>query len=215
MAKIGRNDRCPCGSGKKYKHCCYDKEASPFTPDDAWLEDPEWHKIRLTEAVAESGILDFGVEKYGDDFLTEALAEFTIWGEFEINDAHIESFFAPWVAFSWMPETDEPVLLGLDYLRENAARLDDYQQRFIWVACAQPFSFFVVTSVVAGKSIGLRDVFLERAFTVKEAKASKTLRRGDIIFAKVVPLDGEAILVGMGPIRIPPSEHTRLLDVRD
>lgn len=21
--KIGRNERCPCGSGKKYKHCCY------------------------------------------------------------------------------------------------------------------------------------------------------------------------------------------------
>ena len=22
MSKIGRNDRCPCGSGRKYKHCC-------------------------------------------------------------------------------------------------------------------------------------------------------------------------------------------------
>jgi hypothetical protein len=22
MTKIGRNERCPCGSGKKYKHCC-------------------------------------------------------------------------------------------------------------------------------------------------------------------------------------------------
>src|SRR5450755_2865557 len=22
MAKIGRNDACPCGSGKKYKRCC-------------------------------------------------------------------------------------------------------------------------------------------------------------------------------------------------
>jgi tetratricopeptide (TPR) repeat protein len=22
MAKVGRNDRCPCGSGKKYKQCC-------------------------------------------------------------------------------------------------------------------------------------------------------------------------------------------------
>lgn len=21
-AKVGRNDACPCGSGKKYKHCC-------------------------------------------------------------------------------------------------------------------------------------------------------------------------------------------------
>ena len=23
--KIGRNDPCPCGSGKKYKHCCMDR----------------------------------------------------------------------------------------------------------------------------------------------------------------------------------------------
>ncbi|MDE0695739.1 MAG: SEC-C metal-binding domain-containing protein [Boseongicola sp.] len=22
MAKIGRSERCPCGSGRKYKHCC-------------------------------------------------------------------------------------------------------------------------------------------------------------------------------------------------
>lgn len=25
MATPGRNDPCPCGSGKKYKHCCQDK----------------------------------------------------------------------------------------------------------------------------------------------------------------------------------------------
>ncbi|MBR2452989.1 MAG: SEC-C domain-containing protein, partial [Clostridia bacterium] len=24
--KVGRNDPCPCGSGKKYKHCCLGKE---------------------------------------------------------------------------------------------------------------------------------------------------------------------------------------------
>jgi len=24
--KIGANDPCPCGSGKKYKHCCRDKD---------------------------------------------------------------------------------------------------------------------------------------------------------------------------------------------
>ncbi|MBQ8807689.1 MAG: SEC-C domain-containing protein, partial [Clostridia bacterium] len=23
--KVGRNDPCPCGSGKKYKNCCMDK----------------------------------------------------------------------------------------------------------------------------------------------------------------------------------------------
>jgi uncharacterized protein YecA (UPF0149 family) len=24
-AKVGRNDPCPCGSGKKYKKCCLSK----------------------------------------------------------------------------------------------------------------------------------------------------------------------------------------------
>jgi uncharacterized protein len=24
--KVGRNDPCPCGSGKKYKNCCFQKE---------------------------------------------------------------------------------------------------------------------------------------------------------------------------------------------
>ena len=27
--KIGRNDKCPCGSGKKYKYCCLRKEDNP------------------------------------------------------------------------------------------------------------------------------------------------------------------------------------------
>lgn len=28
MIKVGRNDPCPCGSGKKYKHCCMLKDRS-------------------------------------------------------------------------------------------------------------------------------------------------------------------------------------------
>jgi tetratricopeptide (TPR) repeat protein len=33
VPKTGRNDPCPCGSGKKYKHCCLDKDrAAEFAP---------------------------------------------------------------------------------------------------------------------------------------------------------------------------------------
>jgi tetratricopeptide (TPR) repeat protein len=33
VPRIGRNDPCPCGSGKKYKHCCVDKDrAAEFAP---------------------------------------------------------------------------------------------------------------------------------------------------------------------------------------
>jgi hypothetical protein len=31
MEKIGNNDRCPCGSGKKYKKCCRDKKPRQHT----------------------------------------------------------------------------------------------------------------------------------------------------------------------------------------
>jgi tetratricopeptide (TPR) repeat protein len=36
MPKTGRNDACPCGSGKKYKHCCLDKDrAAQLVPPAA------------------------------------------------------------------------------------------------------------------------------------------------------------------------------------
>jgi hypothetical protein len=31
--KLSRNAPCPCGSGKKYKHCCFDK-GFEFIEDD-------------------------------------------------------------------------------------------------------------------------------------------------------------------------------------
>jgi hypothetical protein len=216
MTKIGRNNPCPCGSGKKHKHCC-GKEVDLGGPAAAVLQDPEWYKMRMAEAKAEYAIVAFAVEKYGDGALMEAIEEFCLWGDFEVDEVHIDPHFLPWVAFSWMPDTGEPVLrpLALDYLDEASEQLNEYEQRFVREACAQPFSFFVVNHAVQGKSLSVRDIFLDRTFTVREAKASRTLTRGDIIFARVVPLDGQAIFAGLAPIRIPPSEHVRLLDARD
>jgi hypothetical protein len=34
-SKVGRNDRCPCGSGKKYKNCCAGKAGRLTTA--GWL----------------------------------------------------------------------------------------------------------------------------------------------------------------------------------
>lgn len=37
--KVGRNDPCPCGSGKKYKKCCYDKDQREDSVAPIRLED--------------------------------------------------------------------------------------------------------------------------------------------------------------------------------
>src|ERR1700674_2951403 len=69
MAKIGRNDRCPCGSGQKYKRCCLPRDEAAdraaalaceaedrSTPDavlsaeDDGLADPSNGVLELIEA---------------------------------------------------------------------------------------------------------------------------------------------------------------------
>lgn len=47
MQKVGRNDPCPCGSGKKYKKCCEEKNKSKKF--DAKLISGGQEKIEMTE----------------------------------------------------------------------------------------------------------------------------------------------------------------------
>lgn len=57
MGKIGRNEQCHCGSGKKFKHCCLPKEQAgiaPTTPEAAF-------KISLISEI--EAIVQVAVEK--------------------------------------------------------------------------------------------------------------------------------------------------------
>jgi SEC-C motif len=44
--KLSRNAPCPCGSGKKHKHCCWGKGF-------AWVEDEQEHPVRDVPLSAE------------------------------------------------------------------------------------------------------------------------------------------------------------------
>jgi len=51
--KIGRNDPCPCGSGKKYKKCCIDKVSVPNPPDVSLPENPLEAPANMIELIKE------------------------------------------------------------------------------------------------------------------------------------------------------------------
>src|SRR6266496_5911257 len=40
--KIGRNDPCPCGSGKKYKKCCLGRTTEPHSPTGVEIVEPRF-----------------------------------------------------------------------------------------------------------------------------------------------------------------------------
>jgi hypothetical protein len=51
--KIGRNDPCPCGSGKKYKKCCGSEQETDFSlPEELRTGTPLDDYMRLVQAVA-------------------------------------------------------------------------------------------------------------------------------------------------------------------
>ena len=42
MSKTGRNDPCPCGSGKKFKKCCEEKgKTKGLNPERVSLQQPQ------------------------------------------------------------------------------------------------------------------------------------------------------------------------------
>ena len=47
--KVGRNDKCPCGSGKKYKQCCLPKEIERERPPKITIEKVERKSYKRTK----------------------------------------------------------------------------------------------------------------------------------------------------------------------
>jgi len=84
MAKIGRNQPCPCGSGKKYKHCCLPllQEGKPMAstpaPTTSFSLRAEVEKLQAAaenkeKIFFESGVFILFSDDKGDGWLLEVV----------------------------------------------------------------------------------------------------------------------------------------------
>lgn len=81
MAKIGRNEKCPCRSGKKFKHCCALKERSAppqMSPEQALkitlmsgVKEIQQDALDRKAKCRELGVFFFYSTKKGDAWLME------------------------------------------------------------------------------------------------------------------------------------------------
>src|SRR5690625_1398166 len=75
MGKIGRNDPCHCGSGKKYKRCCLEKDEQkqllasklPKQPIIQWMTYEEVDEMSTDEI--EEKLIEIGVPFDREEFL--------------------------------------------------------------------------------------------------------------------------------------------------
>jgi len=76
-------------------------------------------------------------------------------------------------------------------------------------------SVLAVEEVTVGRSLDLKDVLTGSRFHVLEQGASQTLRPADLIFTRIVTLDGVSLMFGAAPFVVPPRWHTHIIDWRE
>ena len=219
--KIGRNAPCPCGSGKKYKRCC-------MRAENFRVAGTAWRRMRRTEGRLVPALDYHAMEYYGPDAALDAWDEFTLWEDVPMVEEEpwpeVSTIFRDWFHYNWVPDNSEidgmdhlpEMPVAMHYLQRGAGRTaDKFTRRFVEEACSQEFSFFMVTAVERGRRMTIKDLLCKREFTVHERRGSQILRKGEIVYARVVTLDGESIMLGCAPYAIPPSYAEVFFDLRD
>ena len=219
--KPGRNDPCLCGSGKKYKHCCFASERQA-------RESPEeltWGRVRHATAGFPGLMMRFVAEVYGGEAFDEAWREFMVWQEEEFDPTSpLGAVFLPWMYHNWMPDPLEETLVEDTslhgrtptsvFLERRGTRLDPLHRRYLEACLEAPFSFHEIRRCEAGHGFLARDVMSGEEHDVLEASASAAMEVGDILFGQLVPIDGIVLLEACSPYSIPPIEKIPIIELR-
>jgi hypothetical protein len=213
----GRNDPCPCGSDRKFKHCCLPLLSA---------EDAARVRLRTVEGRVVDGLLRHIDATWAEPLIAHAWEDFWIYDDDPddmVNTPEFDPMFVPWLVLGFVPdphseEVDstwptEPI--GLAWLATTDAEVPDLDRVYIETACRSPMSVFAVERVIPGRSIDLKDVLTGRRFHVLEQGASRSLRVADLLFTRVVTIDGVSVMLGAAPFIVPPHWHIRIIDWRE
>ncbi len=212
--KIGRNDPCPCGSGRKYKRCCLAQQSASYSL---------WAQQRNASDELTQDMMRFARHKFGEQIGVA-------WRDFHLTDlpvpydpdSHEQQIFMPYFLFHWDPQRPRTGkgaarrggIIARWYELESTARLSGMDRLFLEQATTQPLSFHEVLWSEAGQRIGLRDILIGTETEVIERSASRSLQTGDIIYGQVWNLKAISILGCMAPICIPPSWKGEVIALR-
>lgn len=205
--KIGRNEPCPCGSGKKYKKCCLNKSDQPA--------DLTWHRLRRVIDGLPWQMLNFAHETLGTTAVELAWSDFTYDPDEPFSPENpILTVFMPWFLYHWLAPGRKAVLASEFLHHKQGRRLDPLARRYVEAALQSHFSCYDVVASRPGQGMELRDIFTKETLEVTEHTASQTLRPGDILLAKPVSLDGLTVLESCGHIAIPPERKLPFVQLR-
>ena len=214
MNNLGRNDPCPCGSGKKYKKCCLaTNEASDF----------EYRRQRNVEADLVRRITDYALGLHGLETFEGAWHEFNDADDIEMiaADSPMMVLFMPWFLFSWMfdaceeeAEEFEPTTNATSFVSLYGEELNKDELTFLLSAGRALYSLCEVVQTKPGISMVLRDLLTQAEYEVVERTSSRTLHPGHIIYCATMEIDDIKSNLATGPYALRPTTKSEVLELR-
>jgi hypothetical protein len=92
-ASAGRNDRCPCGSGRKYKACHIGRELHPIEQRGAWLYEKMQRFVRATDPFQIQDLAAIMAEEMGSRETPRWLAEGPMVVDLILHEHNFEQRF--------------------------------------------------------------------------------------------------------------------------
>jgi hypothetical protein len=177
----GRNDPCPCGSGKKYKKCCLPSEVRAAQPPLDSGNGAAAVREAAVAAVARYAMRpEFEAARVEAQRLFEPPADAD---EDLVDDVHLKAAFYHFF--------DYPLPGGRSiaetFLEREGYRLADKQARALRTMAATRMRPYQVEDVVLDEGLALRDLLDGQQVFVGERSGTRQVTRWDVLGARVAP----------------------------
>ncbi len=194
MKKLGRNDPCPCGSGKKYKQCCLKAEEAQVAND-------------RSEAVPKA--IQWLFTKY-EHLVHEALNESFFGGLDDDEYARLQDLPGDLYAGIMINAMEWLLADGFVTLKDQEHRVAELllgkggplfsaeQRQWIGLLTALPLRLYEIVEVTPGTDMTLKDILLpeRQSVYVQEKSGSQQANRYDLIAARIMPVGAHFELSG-------------------
>ena len=180
---IGRNELCPCGSGKKYKKCCLQKNQSiEFTRN----------KILYAKGLyknMENKIYEYSKASSLEEHREKCIKKFYISQE---SNLKIDKLYNTYLIYDYRNDNGN-IIINM-FSKDNKLALNTSQKNILSSMIKSNVSIFKIEDMTTTK-MTIRDYFTDNKLIVEDVDLFKSLNVNENIIGRFVNIQGMNILV--------------------
>lgn len=191
MSKVGRNDPCPCGSGKKYKHCHLPIDEAAQSEERRLRQVPDALLPRIIEqAQMHTETIPAAFQRFWNGkYTAEQMSEV------DELEGHGAERFLSWFAFDF-PLDDGRTLVERIAAGEGELELSDAETLVAKDWGDVRLRPYVIEQTTKGQGMTVRDLLDERTYMLEDQAASRRVAIGEVLVVHLLPAAGRFYIAG-------------------